>query len=68
MGPVALTAELANYAFESDALHVVHSAAVSARWTRGAVQPYAAYTLSFSLEDDVVETAHAVTAGVQAAF
>lgn len=65
---MALTAELANYAFDTDELHVRHSAAVSARFVRGDLQPYAAYTLSFSLEDDSGDPAHAVTAGVQAAF
>jgi hypothetical protein len=66
-GPLALTAEVASYAFESDEFHALHSATASVRWARPDIQPFLAYTLTFSFEDDV-DAAHSVIAGAQAAF
>lgn len=69
-GKLTFTGELANYAVDDDDdLHFLHSAAVSARFDAGRLQPYLAYTLTFGLDDESQgELAHAVTAGVQSSF
>jgi hypothetical protein len=66
-GPVTLTAELANHIVENDGLDAVHSLAASVRYTAATIQPYAAYTFTFTTEGDG-DSAHAVTAGVQSSF
>lgn len=68
-GPVTLTGEFANYLVEGndDELHALHSLAASVRYTASSIQPYAAYTLTFTTEDGG-DSVHAITAGVASTF
>ncbi len=67
-GPIALTGEVANFFTTDNSSYHDHNFAVSARYTAGPLQPFAAYTLTLAYSGFGHDTIHSVTAGVQGTF
>jgi len=66
-GPVVLTAELANYAIDSNGAKFIHELAAGVRYGRGALVPYASYAFTFDL-DEGGSSAHSIIGGVEGTF